>query len=132
MKLSLPDFWYRLGTSALIQSFPASSSGAKQLQQRLELQESSCSFKHLMSYDPFLTCRYVLPTVVLTRVLSFVHLLYAGCSLPSPLEGFVYQHWDVYVESQSCKLFGVDGSLCSRLQQNQQGTGFEPQHLGCN
>lgn len=121
-----------IGTSALIQSSPASSSGAKQLQQGLELQESSCSFKHLMSKDPFLTCRCVLLTVVLTRVLSFVHLLCAGCLLPSPSERFVCQHWAVYVESQSCKLLGVDGPLYSELQQNQQGTGFEPHHHGCN
>lgn len=54
--------------------------------------------------------RCVLLTVDLT---SFVHLLYASCLLPSPSEGFVYQHWDVHVESQSCKLLGVDGPLYS-------------------
>lgn len=102
-----------IGTSALIQSSPASSSGAKELQQRLELLESSCSFKHLMSYDHFLMCSCVLLTVVLTRVLSFVHLFYAGCLLPSSSEGFVYQHWDVHVESQSCELLRVDGPLYS-------------------
>lgn len=136
MKLSFPDFWYRssggifivvccnrhLCLDSVLSSFfiwcktAAAEVGTSH-------QDSTCSFKHLISYDPFLTRGCVLLTVVLERVLSFVYLLYAVSLLPSPSEGSVYQQWDVYLESQSCKLLGVDGPLYSKLQQKQQGLG---------